>query len=176
MIWGNLITENVLRIDRHHGNTLLLQGSAFDTVQYFLKNTYLKYFISCNTVIDHLPLSLNRWLILFKIPPSCPFWLINLLYFFHFRICIFYLTLISLYCCVPFLVLTLERPETYTLGHLLLVWLFQLIPPGATAEELGLDYYSIDQTEIETFIIDYLTNLTIVNRAPKGCPYMLPLR
>lgn len=55
-------------------------------------------------------------------------------------------------------------------------WLFQLIPPGAVFEELGVNYLSTDQTEIETIIIDYLTNLTIINRAPKGCPYLLPLR
>lgn len=55
-------------------------------------------------------------------------------------------------------------------------WLFQLIPPGAVFEELGVNYLSTDQMEIETIIIDYLTNLTIINRAPKGCPYLLPLR
>lgn len=55
-------------------------------------------------------------------------------------------------------------------------WLFQLIPPGAVIEELGVNYLSTDQMEIETIIIDYLTNLTIINRAPKGCPYLLPLR
>ncbi|XP_061170237.1 sulfhydryl oxidase 1-like [Saccostrea echinata] len=52
----------------------------------------------------------------------------------------------------------------------------KLIPPGAGHEDLGLDYYSIDQSEIEIMMIDYLTNLTIVNRKPRGCPYLLPLR
>ncbi|XP_056013326.1 sulfhydryl oxidase 1-like isoform X2 [Ostrea edulis] len=52
----------------------------------------------------------------------------------------------------------------------------RLIPPGARMDEMGVDYYSIDQSEIEEIMIDYLTNLTIMNRLPKGCPYMMPLR